>query len=640
MQGIGVRMRIRKLALAAVLLTLVGASQAIEVRAARVQDTGFLSAPFREDGAAFDPRTGTFGGVRGDDGCLVDPPSADREDCLPAAAAQMLLPDSRVLYWSDQSRVMTLDHANGGGGTWADTRADAGLFCSDQKLLHDGRVLAVGGAGHDCELRVSDGVGMTELEGGRATRVFDPRTNSWTKAPDLHYGRWYPSMITLANGDLFVASGVTKPVTPVYPSHVHDSGANVRQTETFTASTADPKFVDNGRTADRSLPLYPRLHLLPNGRVYYDAAGQAFNPAGQAYDEALWNEAAVYDPKTRTWRGLGVPGLTGGGDPGLTEPGFRGSTFSQVLTLRPDKEGNYSTARFLTAGGVLGGSPGSYLPTATARINHVGIDAGGQETLETYDAGRMSAARWYASGVVLPNGQVFVSGGGDLDGVVTPAAESPIRQTELYTPDGTGGEWSLGPMLDRDRTSHNSAILLPTGQVLIGGHAPLPSSYGPVSNNPDTPVRDAVNSFEDGSFQVYTPPNLARGYERPVINGRVRDSLDHGSKLTIRITRDADHIHSVVLARNPAVTHLVDGDQRVVELPVIDRQPGLITVRIPGPSILPRGPYLLFVNRDVAPGGAVDLDHVVPSVAQQVFVGAPAPPGIVSVPQTPRSPGR
>ena len=688
MQGIGVRRRVTGLASGAAILVALGTVQAVDVRAVPVVETGFLFSPFREDGAVFDPKTGTFGGARGDDGCLVDEPQADRDDCLPAAAAQVLLPDSRVLYWNaieggeaidglvalqagdtfidDQSRVLGLDYARNRGATWTSSgtgafpgtpgepglvpgviepgegdgaASDASLFCSDQKLLRDGRVLAVGGTNYYSEPRVTDRVGVAELEGIRNTRIFDPTTNRWSKAPDMHYGRWYPSMITLANGDLFVASGVTKLIKPLYPSHVEDSGTNVRQTETFTASSPNPQFVDNGRPADRSLPLYPRFHLLPNGRVYYDAAGQAFNPAGQAYDEALWNEAAVYDPKTRTWRGLGVPGLTSGGDSGLTEPGFRGSTFSQMLMLRPDRDGKYSAANFLSAGGVLGASPGSYLPTATARINHVGITESGEETLETFDAGSMHTGRWYGSGVVLTNGQVFVSGGGDVDGVVTPAAESPVLQTEIFTPDGTGGEWRLGPKLDRDRSYHNSAILLPTGQVLIGGHAPIPNGYGPVSNNPDTPVRDGVNNFKDASFQIYTPPNLSRHYERPVINGNVRESLDYGSKLTIRTVRN-EPIHNVVLARNPSVTHLIDGDQRVVELPTLDRKPGQITVRIPDASVLPPGPYMLFVNRDVNPRGEVDPDQLVPSIAKQVFVGAAAPKGLASVPQTPLSPAR
>ena len=51
------------------------------------------------------------------------------------------------------------------------------------------------------------------------------------------------------------------------------------------------------------------MHLLPNGNVLFNAAGQAFNPLGQAYDEALWNIAATYDPRAKKWKDLGIPGV-------------------------------------------------------------------------------------------------------------------------------------------------------------------------------------------------------------------------------------------------------------------------------------------------------------------------------------------
>jgi hypothetical protein len=73
---------------------------------------------------------------------------------------------------------------------------------------------------------------------------------------------------------------------------------NVKETETYNPVTA--KWTYNGRSADRSLPLYPRLSVLPDGNVLYDAEGQSFNPFGQSYDEPLWNEAAAYDPRTKT----------------------------------------------------------------------------------------------------------------------------------------------------------------------------------------------------------------------------------------------------------------------------------------------------------------------------------------------------
>src|SRR5207237_4609493 len=137
------------------------------------------------------------------------------------------------------------------------------------------------------------------------------------------------SLVTLAKCQVVAASAVPYLTKPVYPGHAPDSGTNVRQTETYdpTANTC----TDNGPGGERSLPLFPRLHLLPNGHVYYDSAGQVYNPAGQAYDEALtWNTAASYDPTTRTWHDLGTPG-------GMANPmgGFRGSTFSTPLPLRP-----------------------------------------------------------------------------------------------------------------------------------------------------------------------------------------------------------------------------------------------------------------------------------------------------------------
>ena len=179
-------------------------------------------------------------------------------------------------------------------------------------------MLAVGGTAyyHDPEI-LNTGIGVVELEGLKNARIYDPATNRWTQTGSMNVGRWYPSLVTLGNGNELVASGVKKLVKPVYPDDPADSLANVRKTETYDVRAGTWR--DNGPEAARSLPLYPRLHLLPNGEVFYNADGQAFNPFGQSYDEALWNVAASYDPDTERWKDLGIPGAEGGALGGLLD---------------------------------------------------------------------------------------------------------------------------------------------------------------------------------------------------------------------------------------------------------------------------------------------------------------------------------
>jgi len=204
----------------------------------------------------------------------------------------------------DQSRIVQLDTANprnstwvtpdpSGGGAAADGQSQylfpnapgllaeifnnqgpggGALFCSDLAILPNGEVLVPGGTDYYAEPQVpGTPYGIAELQGLRNTRIFNPATQSWYQTGPMNFGRWYPSLVTLGNGKEFVASGVTKLLKPVYdqPETALLSGTNVEQTETFdpTAGT----WSTNPPSADHSLPLFPRLHLLPDGNVYYDA---------------------------------------------------------------------------------------------------------------------------------------------------------------------------------------------------------------------------------------------------------------------------------------------------------------------------------------------------------------------------------
>jgi hypothetical protein len=577
--------------------------------------------------------------------------------CKPAAASVVVLTNGDILYWDgleaeenvdysvvaelgdravdDQSRVMRLNLADPFRSTWLTPRpADGGandaqnaeylvphapppldqvfddpgnaagaLFCTDQVLLTNGDVLVPGGTMYYEEPHVpGTPFGVSELQGVRQTRIFDPATNSWSATGAMHYGRWYPSLVTLPDGRVFVASGVTKLLKPVYPSRPLASGTNVEQTETYDPRTG--RWTYNGASADHSFPLFPRLHLLPDGKVYYDAAGQTFNPVGQSYDEALWNQAAAYDPRARTWTSLGVPlGVSTGGQPLNTSAmaGFRGSSFSMMLPLHPP----YTRASFLSAGGVLGTSPGTYLATASSLVDTV--DTAHGDAFSSAATAPLVNPRWFPTGVLLPTGQVIAFSGANRDEVVGPASGFPVEQAELFDP--STGRWSALATGHDPRTYHNTAALLPTGQVLVGGNAPISTLYAYNQTLPG----GFSNAWRDPSFEIYDPPYLHWGIPRPKISSAPQ-SIRWRGRFTIA-SSDATSIKSVVLMRNTALTHLVDGDQRSVELRVARRSSGELTVTAPpNGAVAPPGPYLLFVNKGTARG-------LIPSLGKQVFVG-------------------
>ena len=116
-----------------------------------------------------------------------------RSQALPFAPVHnVYLPSQKVMLW-----------APGGGHTlWDPVTGQVSLlpgagydqFCSGHTVLPDGRVLLAGG-------HIVNDVGLPRAA------VYDPATNSWSAAPDMNAGRWYPTLTTLPNGDALVVSG-------------------------------------------------------------------------------------------------------------------------------------------------------------------------------------------------------------------------------------------------------------------------------------------------------------------------------------------------------------------------------------------------------------------------------------------------
>lgn len=549
--------------------------------------------------------------------------------------------------------------------------ADGALFCADVAMLSNGSIMAVGGTAYYSEPGSNlIGYGLTELEGLKTSRVYNPTDNTWKQGNDMNYGRWYPALITLEDSKMFVASGVTKLLKPVYPNAPEQSGRNVVQTETFDPNTG--KWTENPQTAQRSLPLYPRLHLLPNGHVYYNAGGQAFNPFGQAYDQALWNIAATYNPKTKNWSDLAYAGFplkfSDAGLESLTQilnpitapnaamsaltktlmsapmkspqalqkvlsglstsnpeqmiqkvvgSGMRGSTSSTMLPLKPDDDGVYRKASFLTAGGVLPlvgvTSPGGYVAVAASRIDTVTTEG---DTIKDYQSevtGSLNETRWYGSNVLLPDDSVMVFSGGDRDGVAAPGVEFPRKTAERFDP--VTKKWTQMAVANKARTYHNTALLMQDGRVLVGGHAPISTLY--LKNINLAAFGLSPNDGRDPSFEIYTPPYVTNA-NRPVLNGFAGEGkkvvvgegnsmlrqFKKGEEVTLMVSVPNDtslsSVDSVTLVRHTVTTHLTDADQRTVVIPkkrLKINGNGTVTFKIPDQAaVVPQGAYMAFVR--------------------------------------------
>src|SRR5687768_13425062 len=234
-------------------------------------------------------------------------------------------------------------------------------------------------------------------------------------------------------------------------------------------------------------------------------------------------------------------------------------------------------------------------------------------SLSSQSTGSLKQPRWYGTGVLTPTGEVLMFSGANVDEVFGPGTGIPVTKPELWNP--ATGRWTTLAAASEQRTYHNTAALLPDGRILVGGHAPISTLYG--NNTTLVPGVTTPQETRNPTFEIFEPPYLFRG-DRPAVKS-APTTVGYGGTFEVKVDVPAGDIDSVVLVRRTAVTHLVDGGQRSVELPVVGRVGKTLTVAAPPrAAVAPEGPYMLFVNRTTA-------DGPVPSVAAELAVDDSSP---------------
>ncbi|TVZ01641.1 DUF1929 domain-containing protein [Trebonia kvetii] len=473
------------------------------------------------------------------------------------------------------------------------------FFCSGHVQLANGNVLILGG-----NKRYPDAtapVNQQGYEGLNTSYIFNPVTERYVKENNLNDGHWYPSATELGNGDIISYGGLDA-----------TSGGSVKTeyfqynkplTDSTPDSSTDGKWLPSGTTPNTvnqtytGWGLYPTMILRQDGTLFYTGShvfgnnetpfGTVGTPRGQGgagildIGNIINTRPADTDPMTVVNGLQDTPGGPAGTD----------MTDQSMSVLLPPAQ---SQQVFLAGGGNINWQkPGTRLtdlinlnaanPTyVPGPLLPLGILSNGKQ--EPAADGKM-----YPSMVLLPNGNVFETGGGLIDREDPVYEASMINTAQLEAGAPASSVYTKMATDPVPRGYHSQSMLLADGRILS------------IGNNPG-----------DGSFEmrisVYSPPYLFHG-ARPQITGvQSASNWTYSGKYNITTNQP---ITSAELIRPAAVTHQSDPNQRFVALGITGAGNAL-TLSVPSQAtIAPPGWYMLFVTNA----------NGVPSVAKWVHVG-------------------
>lgn len=171
--------------------------------------------------------------------------------------------------------------------TWAEVGSEIiGREEQSVVLLHDGRVMVIGGVGRvDGEEHIL-----------ASAELFDPKTNSWTQASPMHDAREGAIATVLPDGKVLVAGGADDPSTalPLLSTEIYDPTSN--------SWSIGPQMTT------------PRKNqaavLLPSRKVLV-AGGNGVNHLNNS-GIGVTDTSELYDPATNTWsNGPNMPAAIG-----------------------------------------------------------------------------------------------------------------------------------------------------------------------------------------------------------------------------------------------------------------------------------------------------------------------------------------
>lgn len=403
------------------------------------------------------------------------------------------------------------------------------MFCNAMVVLPDGQPFILGGT-------LQFHPPAPKFTGINKCATYHPTAGTFQLQPNMAEGRWYPTATVLSDGTVMAFAG-------------NDEAPDINNTvEIFTPNPStgigswSQQFVANWTP-----PLYPREHLLPDGRVFYSMS-----------DQTLLSR--FFDVSTKVWSSCCH----------TVSNSVRVYGTSVLLPLSPTN--NYKARVIIMGGGQFDTTTHSQKTTETIDFP----DSTGPHWSSGPD---MSEPRIQLNATILPSGRVLVTGGSDLNESLSTVS----LNADLYDP--VTNTFSSAGVTAVPRLYHSNAVLLPDATVITFGN-----------NTPPPPFM-----VYDPRVELYQPAYLfnANGTmaTRPTITSVPTTPIHYGSTFTVT-TPDATSISSVVLIRATAVTHAFNMEQRMIKLNFAVDTATINTLAVTAPpngDVAPPGYYLLFI---------------------------------------------
>nr|6RYX_A Chain A, Kelch domain-containing protein [Colletotrichum graminicola M1.001] len=445
------------------------------------------------------------------------------------------------------------DFATGAISQRTVTNTHHDMFCPGISQLEDGRILIQGGSDAD------------------TVSIYDPATNEFTRGPNMTLARGYQTSCTLSNGKVFTIGGAWSGERVGKNGEVYDPVANAW---TYLPGADFRPMLTNDHEGIWREDNHAWLFGWKNGSIFQ---------AGPSKDQHWY-------------------GIQGNGTVAKAATRDDDDAMCGVWVMYDAVAGKIFSA---------GGSP-DYTDSPATQRAHITTIGEPNTPAEVERVADMGFPRGFANAVVLPDGQVLVTGGQRMSLVFTNT--DGILVAELFNPETR--EWKQMAPMAVPRNYHSVSILLPDATVFSGG-----GGMCWVQNVGDSTAGcDKTVDHSDG--EIFEPPYLfnedGSRAARPVISAISADPIKAGATLTFTV-EGVEGQGTAALIRLGSVTHSVNSDQRRVPLNVTVSGNEYSATLPDDYGILLPGYYYLFVSTPQGTPSIAKTVHVILGLEQKLI---------------------